>query len=60
MNRILETRVLAPEVTYFRIEAPKVARKRQAGQFGLPRFLARADFIGFFFHTGQKHFQFIF
>ncbi len=37
MNRILETRVLAPEVKYFRIEAPKVARKRKAGQFVIIR-----------------------
>ena len=37
MNRIVETRVLAPEVKYFRVEAPKVARKRQAGQFVIVR-----------------------
>lgn len=33
MNLILQTRFLAPEVKYFRIEAPKVARRCRAGQF---------------------------
>jgi len=37
MNRILETCVLAPEVKHFRVEAPKVARKRRAGQFVIIR-----------------------
>lgn len=37
MNRILETRAFGPEVKYFRIEAPKVARKRRAGQFVIIR-----------------------
>lgn len=37
MNRILQTSVLAPEVKYFRIEAPKVARKREPGQFVIVR-----------------------
>lgn len=37
MNRIVETRTLAPEVKYFRVEAPKVARKRRAGQFVIVR-----------------------
>jgi ferredoxin--NADP+ reductase len=37
MNRIIETRVLAPGVKYFRVRAPKVARKRQAGQFVIVR-----------------------
>ncbi|MDH3730059.1 MAG: sulfide/dihydroorotate dehydrogenase-like FAD/NAD-binding protein [Acidimicrobiia bacterium] len=37
MNRILETRLLAPDVKYFRVEAPKVARKRRAGQFVIVR-----------------------
>lgn len=37
MNRILLTRVLAPEVKYFRVDAPKIARKRQAGQFVIVR-----------------------
>jgi ferredoxin--NADP+ reductase len=37
MNRILETRILAPDVKYFRVEAPRVARKRRAGQFVIVR-----------------------
>jgi ferredoxin--NADP+ reductase len=37
MNRIMEARSLAPEVKYFRVEAPKVARKRRAGQFVIVR-----------------------
>ncbi len=37
MNRILKVRGLAPEVKYFRVEAPKVARKRRAGQFVIVR-----------------------
>ena len=37
VNRILETRLLAPDVKYFRVEAPKVARKRRAGQFVIVR-----------------------
>ena len=37
MNRILETRELAPSVTYFRVEAAKIARKRKAGQFVIIR-----------------------
>jgi ferredoxin--NADP+ reductase len=37
MNRILETRQLAPSVTYFRVDAPKIARKRKAGQFVIIR-----------------------
>ena len=37
MNLILETKDLAPGVTYFRVEAPKIARKRKAGQFVIIR-----------------------
>ncbi len=37
MNSILETRLLAPDVKYFRVDAPKVARKRRAGQFVIVR-----------------------
>jgi ferredoxin--NADP+ reductase len=33
MNKIVEARFLAPEVKLFRIEAPKIAEKRKAGQF---------------------------
>lgn len=45
MNRILEARYLAPEVKYFRIEAPKVARKRRAGQFVIIRVTANGERI---------------
>ena len=37
MHQILETRRLAPEVTYYKINAPKIARKRKAGQFVIVR-----------------------
>ena len=37
MFRIIEARFLAPEVKLFRIESPRVARKRQAGQFVIVR-----------------------
>ncbi len=37
MHRILEARFLAPEIKFFRIEAPRIARKRQAGQFVIVR-----------------------
>ncbi len=37
MNRVIEARFLAPEVKYLRIEAPKIARKRKAGQFVILR-----------------------
>jgi ferredoxin/flavodoxin---NADP+ reductase len=33
MNRIVEARFLAPDVKLFRIDAPKIAEKREAGQF---------------------------
>lgn len=33
MNRIIEARFIAPDVKLFRIEAPKIALKRKAGQF---------------------------
>lgn len=33
MNKILEARFLAPDIKLFRIEAPKIAEKRKAGQF---------------------------
>lgn len=33
MNKIVEARFLAPDVKLFKIEAPKIAQKRQAGQF---------------------------
>ncbi|MCB9464035.1 MAG: sulfide/dihydroorotate dehydrogenase-like FAD/NAD-binding protein [Candidatus Eisenbacteria bacterium] len=37
MFPILEARSLAPDVVYFRIEAPRIARKRRAGQFVILR-----------------------
>ncbi len=37
MVRIVEARFLAPDVKYFRLEAPKIARKRKAGQFVILR-----------------------
>ena len=37
MFEILEARDLAPDVRYLRIEAPKIARRRKAGQFVILR-----------------------
>lgn len=37
MYPILEARLLAPDVKLFRIQAPEIARKRQAGQFVILR-----------------------
>ena len=37
MYKIVEARFLAPDVKAFRIEAPRVARKRKAGQFVIVR-----------------------
>jgi len=37
MYPIVEARFLAPDVKYFRIQAPKIARKRKAGQFVILR-----------------------
>src|SRR4030042_422097 len=37
MFQIVEARFLAPDVKHFRIQAPRVARKRQAGQFVILR-----------------------
>ncbi|VAV97309.1 NADH-dependent reduced ferredoxin:NADP+ oxidoreductase subunit A [hydrothermal vent metagenome] len=45
MNRILETHFLAPEVKYFRVEAPKVARKRRSGQFVIVRVTGNGERI---------------
>ncbi len=33
MNKIVEARFIGPDVKLFRIEAPKIAQKRKAGQF---------------------------
>ena len=45
MFTILEARALAPDVKLFRIEAPRVARKRQAGQFVILRVHERGERI---------------
>jgi ferredoxin--NADP+ reductase len=45
MFAILEARLLAPDVKLFRIEAPRVARKRQAGQFVILRIHERGERI---------------
>src|SRR5215831_2428935 len=45
MFRIVEAEFLAPEIKRFVIEAPRIARKRQAGQFVLVRVYARGERI---------------
>jgi ferredoxin--NADP+ reductase len=45
MYEILEARFLAPDVKLFRIEAPRVARKRKAGQFVILRVHERGERI---------------
>jgi ferredoxin--NADP+ reductase len=45
VNQILEARLLAPDVKYFRVAAPKVARKRQAGQFVIVRVVEEGERI---------------
>ncbi len=45
MFEILEARFIAPDVKLFRIEAPRVARKRQAGQFVILRVHERGERI---------------
>lgn len=37
MNKIIEARFIGPDVKLFRIEAPKIAEKRKAGQFVILR-----------------------
>ncbi len=37
MNKIIEARFIGPEVKLFRIDAPKIAAKRKAGQFVILR-----------------------
>ncbi|GAB1372981.1 sulfide/dihydroorotate dehydrogenase-like FAD/NAD-binding protein [Candidatus Kapaibacterium sp.] len=37
MNKIIEARFIGPDVKLFRIEAPKIAEKRKAGQFVIIR-----------------------
>jgi len=45
VNNVLEARALAPDVVYFRIEAPKIARRRRAGQFVIVRVEADGERI---------------
>jgi ferredoxin--NADP+ reductase len=45
MFRILDAHYLAPDVKQFRIEAPRIARKRQAGQFVILRVHERGERI---------------
>jgi ferredoxin--NADP+ reductase len=45
MFRIVQAEFLAPDVKRFVVEAPRVARKRQAGQFVLVRVYARGERI---------------
>lgn len=45
MFPILEARFLAPDVKYFRIEAPKIALKRKAGQFVIVRLTPNGERI---------------
>ena len=45
MFRILDAHFLAPDVKQFRIEAPRIARKRQAGQFVILRVHERGERI---------------
>src|SRR5262245_15475224 len=45
MYPILEAEFLAPEIKRFVIEAPRIARKRQAGQFVIVRVHAKGERI---------------
>src|SRR5260370_1730795 len=45
MFRIVEAEFLAPDVKRFVIEAPRVARQRQAGQFVIVRVYQRGERI---------------
>ena len=45
MFSLLEARFIAPDVKLFRIQAPRVARKRQAGQFVILRVLESGERI---------------
>src|SRR5437764_4990196 len=45
MFRIVEAEFLAPDVKRFVIEAPRIARKRQAGQFVIVRVYGRGERI---------------
>jgi ferredoxin--NADP+ reductase len=45
MYQILEARFIAPDVKLFRIEAPRIARRREAGQFVILRVHDRGERI---------------
>jgi len=45
MNKILEARFIGPDVKMFKIEAPKIAEKRKAGQFIILRVDANGERI---------------
>src|SRR5947209_16126403 len=45
MFRIIDSDFLAPEIKRFVIEAPRIARKRQAGQFVIVRVHPRGERI---------------
>jgi len=45
MSRIVEARLLAPEITLLRIAAPRIARKHRAGQFVMVRVAADGERI---------------
>ena len=45
MNKIIEARKLGPDTKLFRIEAPKIALKRKAGQFVILRVLPEGERI---------------
>jgi ferredoxin--NADP+ reductase len=45
MNKIVETRFIGPDVKLFRVEAPKIAEKRKAGQFIILRVHDRGERI---------------
>ena len=45
MHKIIEAKFLAPDVKWFRLEAPLIARKRRAGQFVILRIHAQGERI---------------
>lgn len=53
MNKILDKRVLAPQITWFEIEAPRIARKWKAGQFLILRPLPTSERIPLTFVGGD-------
>jgi ferredoxin--NADP+ reductase len=55
MFRIVEAEFLAPDIKRFRIEAPRIARKRQAGQFVIVRVYARGERIPLTIADGDPH-----